>query len=116
MLYYISEKLSKSTVTKDILEFLVQSSVTHAFPPSDFLAAMEIARLDFSVKYGCLVEVSQQQTRMLAALCLGVKIFCFYVLSQPWKLGMATEQIVKNGRSLKEQISNITSVYYYMII
>jgi hypothetical protein len=55
MLYYLSEKLSTSTVTKDILEFFVQSSANNSFPPSDYLSAMEIARLDFSKKYGCLI-------------------------------------------------------------
>ncbi len=45
MLYYMSEKLSNSTVTKDILEFLVQAASNHAFPPADFLTGMEMARL-----------------------------------------------------------------------
>ena len=37
--------MSTSTVTKDILEFFVFSATRHGFPPSDFLSAMEIARL-----------------------------------------------------------------------
>lgn len=90
MLYYISLKLATSTVTKDILEFFIFSSINNSFPPPDYLSAMEIARLDFSIKYGCLSEVSQQQTKMIIGLGLGVKIFCYYVLYQPWRLGMAT--------------------------
>ena len=93
MLYYISVKLSNSTVTKDILEFLIFSSLNHSFPPPDYLTAMEIARLDFSTNYGCLSEVSQQQTKMMVGLGLGIKIFCYYVLCQPWKLGMATKEV-----------------------
>lgn len=94
----------------------MQAATNHAFPPTDFLAAMEISRLRFSPKYGCLVDVSQEQTRMMVALGLGIKIFCFYLLAQPWKLGMATEPVVEHASAIRETINNIVSVFHYMLI
>jgi hypothetical protein len=116
MLYYMSEKLSNSTVTKDILEFFVMAGVNHSFPPADFLSAMEIARLEFSAKYGCLVDMSQDQTRMIVGLGLGVKVFCHYVLYQPWKLGMATQTVIKNADRLRERVYKIGSVFYFPLV
>lgn len=116
MLYYMSEKLSTSSVTRDILEFFLQAATSHSFPPADFLSAMEIARLEFSSKYGCLVDISQEQTRMIVALGLGVKIFCYYLLYQPWKLGMATETVIKNATALRETVYKIGSVFYFPLV
>lgn len=48
-----------------------------------------------------MVEVGEEQTRMIVALGLGVKMFCFYVLYQPWKLGMATEAVIRNAIALR---------------
>jgi len=89
----VAEKLASSTVTKDMLEFFVLTSTNKTFLPSDYLSAMEINRLEFSAKYGCIIDVSQEQTRMLVGIGLGVKIFCFYVLYQPWRLSMASEVV-----------------------
>lgn len=86
MLYYMSSKLSSSTLTKELMEFFVYTATERGFPPSDFLSSAEINRLDFSPFYGCIVNVTQEQTRMIIALGLGIKIFCFYLLYQPWKL------------------------------
>jgi len=48
MLYDIALKLSTSTVTKNIMQFLINISTDKSFPPSNYLSAMEIIRLDFS--------------------------------------------------------------------
>jgi hypothetical protein len=53
---------------------------------------------------------------MMVALGLGVKVFCYYVLYQPWKLGMATEGVVRNADKLRETIYRIGSVFYYPLI
>jgi hypothetical protein len=60
--------------------------------------------------------VTQEQTRMVIGLGLGVKIFCYYLLYQPWKLGMATDEIINNVTSLRGQINNIGSVFYFMLL
>jgi hypothetical protein len=76
-----------------MLEFLVLTSTNRAFFPSDYLAAMEMSRLEFCLKYGCVINVGQEQTRMLVGVGLGVKVFCFYVLYQPWRLTVASELV-----------------------
>jgi hypothetical protein len=48
MLYDIALKLSTSTVTKKIMQFLIITATDKSFPPSNYLSAMEITRLDFS--------------------------------------------------------------------
>lgn len=90
MLYYLSSKLASSSLTKELMGFFLYTATERGFPPSDFLSQAEIDRLDFSPLYGCLINVSQEQTRMLLALGLGVKIFCYYILYQPWKLSQAS--------------------------
>lgn len=53
---------------------------------------------------------------MVVGLGVGVKMFCFYVLYQPWKLGMATEAVVRNTKALRETVQNISSIFYYFLI
>lgn len=62
------------------------------------------------------MEVEEEQTRMVVALGVGVKIFCFYLLYQPWKLGAATEKVVSNTKALREIVQKIASVFYYLLI
>lgn len=52
----------------------------------------------------------------MIALGLGVKVFCFYLLYQPWKLSMATEPIIKNANALREMVYKIGSVFYYPLV
>lgn len=60
--------------------------------------------------------MGEEQTRMVVGLGVGVKMFCFYVLYQPWKLGMATETVVRNAKALRETVQKIASVFYYFLI
>lgn len=53
---------------------------------------------------------------MIIGLGLGIKIFSFYILYQPWKLGVATKQIEDNYERLQEIIKNIGSVFYYILL
>ena len=82
----MSEKLASSTLTKEIMGFFVYTSTERGFPPSDYLASAEINRLDFSPEYGCLINVSSEQMRMLMAMGVGIKILCYNMLYKPWNL------------------------------
>lgn len=80
----MTNKLSNSTITQHILDFFVLTATNKGFPPSDYLSYIEISRLQVSSKYGYLTNVSNEQTRMMIALGLGIKIFSYYVLYQPF--------------------------------
>lgn len=53
---------------------------------------------------------------MLIGLGLGVKMFCYYILYQPWNLSMASEPIMKNKLKLREIVERIGSIYYFIIL
>jgi len=73
--------------------FFVYTCTEKGFPPSDYLSSAEIKRLEFSEEFGCLVNVGEEQVRMLMAMGVGIKIFCFYILYKPWNLFCAGEGI-----------------------
>jgi hypothetical protein len=54
MLYFMSKKLVKSSVSKDLLQYLVLISGESSFFPTDYLTYYEAYRLKFSLKYGSL--------------------------------------------------------------
>lgn len=116
MLHYMAQKLANSTVTRDFLEFLVLTATDRCFPPADYLTAPEIARLDFSEKFGCTWEVSVEQTRMLVAMGLGVKVFCFYVLYQPWKLALAPASLRQPSPTIKATAAQVGSLFYFLLL
>lgn len=58
MLYYMTSKLAGSSLTKDLMGFFVYTATERGFPPSDYLSGAEINRLDFSPKFGCLINVT----------------------------------------------------------
>jgi len=97
------------------MEFFVYVATNQCFQPHDFLSAAEINRLDFSCIFGCTINVSQEQTRMIIALGLGIKIFCFYILYQPWNISFCGPTLRKQHKRIKETIKNIGSVFYYLI-
>lgn len=53
---------------------------------------------------------------MLIGLGLGVKMFCYYILYQPWNLSMATDPVIKNKTKLRETVEKIGSIYYFIIL
>ena len=98
MLYYLSLKLSSSSISKELISFFIYTSTDHGFPPSDFLTNAEMSRLDFSDRYGCIINMSGEQLRMVIGMGVGIKIFTFYVLYQPWNISYAGE-IIRKGRN-----------------
>ncbi len=52
---------------------------------------------------------------MLIGLGLGIKIFCFYVLYQPWNISFSGPTLKTEYKSIKETINNIGSVFYYLL-
>lgn len=53
---------------------------------------------------------------MLVGLGLGIKIFCLYVLYQPWRLAVASETIRVRWKELTEVINRFGSIFYYLIL
>ena len=112
----MASKLSTSTLTKDTLYFFIYTATEKGFPPSDFMSAAEINRLDFMAEVGCLVNVTEEQVRMIVGMGVGIKIFCYYLLYQPWRIEGADNIIKEKYKDIKETISKIGSVFYYILL
>jgi hypothetical protein len=58
---------------------------------------------------------------MIIALCLGIKIFCVYVIYKPWLLNIqhpdiTSEAILKYYKRAKKLIFEVGSIFYNIII
>jgi hypothetical protein len=115
MLFSMSHKLAASSLPRDIMGFFVYTATERGFPPSDFLAAAEISRLDFSPQFGCIINVTEEQVRMVMALGVGIKIFCFYLLYKPWDLECASDRVRQERQALATIVKNVASIFYYLL-
>ena len=73
-------------------------------------------RLEFSQNMGCLINVTKDQTRMIVGMCIGIKLFCGYVLYRPWLLNMSKTDFRKNFEEINDFIDEYASVFYYLIM
>jgi hypothetical protein len=58
---------------------------------------------------------------MIIAVCVGLKIFCGYILYRPWLLQMekspiSPQEIINNFTSVVKLIHGTASVFYYIIM
>jgi hypothetical protein len=53
---------------------------------------------------------------MLLAVGVGIKIFCFYLLYQPWNFTFANEEIKKNKEKLRYFVKCTGSIFYYILL
>ena len=111
----LTSKLSTSTITSDMLRLLQATATSRAFVPPDLLSLVEMQRVEVSPRYGCLMGVNRGQTRMLVAMLLGVKIFCYYLLLQPWTLELATVPVVKQRQEMTQVIRKVGLVAYHIL-
>ena len=115
VLYYMAEKLAGSSVSRELMAFFACVATERGFPPTDFLSGAEINRLDFSPQFGCTINVSQEQTRMIMGLGLGIKIFCLYVLYRPWNLSFCSAALKQRCQEVKELVNKVGSVFYFLL-
>jgi hypothetical protein len=53
---------------------------------------------------------------MIIGMALGIKIFCFYILLQPWNLSMSGPKLKKKYQIIKRFINNVGSIFYYLLM
>jgi hypothetical protein len=53
---------------------------------------------------------------MIIGLGLGIKMFCFYVFYQPWKLRSASEKVKLNDKLIRNTTFKVGSIFYFMIL
>lgn len=79
-----SEKINSLQVPKTVLHTLDILSCNYSFFPAAFFFNDEIYRLDFSEDFQCLVDVDSEQSCMITAVFLLIKILCYNLFYRPW--------------------------------
>lgn len=107
----ISEFLKLSSVRKDILKFLTLITLNNSPVPFNFFCEFELLRLKFDMKKLIILDVSEDQVRMIVGIFLGIKLFCNFIFYQPWNV-----EILQLSDKLDKKVKPIIwaySSYFY---
>lgn len=96
MLYFMSKRLANSSLTSELMEFLVLISQENSFFPVIYLTVYEADRLEFDLKYGCIQNVTIQQKKMINAVLLGFRILCACIIYRPWLIELKNSPLYPN--------------------
>lgn len=91
-----SNKLVKSSLRRDILNFITLISMNHSYVPIDCFCEFELLRLDFHSVKPQLGRVSNEQLKMIVGFFMGIKILYLYVFYNPSNVSTISLNLIEH--------------------